>query len=82
MESSIYKWLLEQAPVIIVMGIGITWLAKKLTKSEQEKQDLAKEVVKSMTNWEAKATKLGEIDEKFKAETISLLNHIVNRLQK
>ncbi|PZR04732.1 MAG: hypothetical protein DI539_25370 [Flavobacterium psychrophilum] len=48
-------WLLQQAPVIVVMGIVIWWLAKRLEKAQDEKDVLSKDVVKLTTIWEEKA---------------------------
>lgn len=36
MEKDILSWLVDQAPVIVVLGIAIWWLAKRLEKKEAE----------------------------------------------
>ena len=60
MDSNIEigSWLLQQAPVIVVMGVVIWWLAKRLVKSEDEKDLLSKDVIKISTLWESKADKM------------------------
>ncbi|MEJ4088232.1 hypothetical protein [Galbibacter orientalis] len=48
----IWQWLIQQAPVVVVMGIAIYYLAKKLTKAEDEKDTLAKDVIRLTAIWE------------------------------
>jgi hypothetical protein len=74
--NDISSWLLEQAPVIIVMGVVIWWLAKQLMAISKQKDLLAKEVIKITTLWEIKADKIGVKDKEFKKEVIELLNKI------
>jgi hypothetical protein len=79
MNECISSWLLDQAPVIVVMGVVIWWLAKRLTKAEDEKKELAANVIKLTTLWEAKTIELttdDEISKEFRKETISLLKEI------
>lgn len=40
MQEEILKWLVSQAPVVVVMGIVIWALFKKLEKSEEEVKEL------------------------------------------
>jgi hypothetical protein len=54
-EASILQWLLQQAPVIGVMGLVIWWLAARFTKKDTELQDLSKEVMRLVALWEAKS---------------------------
>ncbi len=70
------KWLLEQAPVVSLMGIVIFWLQRRLVKAEDEKDKLSKDVIKLTTMWESKATSLGEDDKDFKERVIAILNEI------
>ena len=74
--AEIGKWLLEQAPVIVLMGVVIFWLAKKLNKSEKEKDDLAKEVIKLATLWEEKSDKMEEGVDKTKEQILEFLRDI------
>ena len=79
MNEGLIGWLMDQAPVIAVMGVVIWWLAKRLTKAEDEKDKLASSVIKLTTLWEAKATELGTDDEsskEFRKEAIDLLKAI------
>jgi len=76
MENGMLNWLLEQAPVIVVMGVAIWWLAKRLVKSEDEKDNLANSVIKLTTLWEAKASELGEDDKHFKEDVLFSLKEI------
>ena len=69
-------WLLEQAPVIVLMGVVIWWLAKRLIKSQSEKDELAKDVIKVATLWEEKSEKLEENSTKTKEQILELLRDI------
>lgn len=83
MNEGISGWLFDQAPVIIVMGICIYWLAKKLTKAESEKDKLSSSVIKLTALWETKATDLSQESEdakKFRREAIQLLKSIKKTL--
>jgi len=75
-------WLLEQAPVIVVMGVVIWWLAKRLVKSESCKDEMAKDVIKITTLWESKANKMSDSDDSTKHEIITLLHEIRALLHK
>ena len=78
--ANIGGWLLEQAPVIVVMGVVIWWLAKRLVKSESEKDEMSKEVIKITTLWELKANKMDEEDKTTKKEILTLLQKIKSSL--
>jgi len=69
-------WLLEQAPVIVLMGVVIVWLARKLSKSEKEKDELSKDVIKLATLWEEKSDKLDEHADKSKEQILEFLRDI------
>lgn len=58
------NWLIQQAPVVVVMGAAIWWLAKKLNKAESDKDELAKEVIKLTALWEEKSDKIDAKNEK------------------
>lgn len=66
-DSGISNWLLQQAPVVIVMGVIIWWLAKRYEKSESDKSELAKEVIKLTVAYEAKFDSEKERDAEMKA---------------
>lgn len=54
MDVNIAQWLVEQAGLVVVMGVVIYWLAKRYEKVENEKGELAKEVIKLLVNVENK----------------------------
>lgn len=79
MNEGIMTWLFDQAPVIIVMGVAIWWLSKRLAKAETEKDKLSNNVIKLTTLWETKATELGKEtdgEKSFRKEAIDLLKEI------
>lgn len=76
MNETVSSWLFEQAPVIVVMGIVIWWLARRLTKAEDAKDELYNNVIKLTTLWESKASELGEDDKEFKEKVLEGLNEI------
>lgn len=75
MENTALTWLLQQAPVIAVMGIIIWWLAARFTKKDNELQELSKEVMKLVALWEAKADALASERTKF----ADLLNRLLDQ---
>lgn len=77
---NIGAWLLEQAPVIVVMGVVIWWLAKRLVKSESDKDEMSKDVIKITTLWEMKANKMDEDEKTTKKEILILLQEIKTSL--
>ncbi len=64
LSLDILDWLLQQAPVVIVMGAAIYWLAKKLNKSHKDKDELAKDVIKLTSLWEEKSDKIEDRNDK------------------
>jgi|TARA_R110000851_G_scaffold196444_1_gene347334 translation initiation factor 2B subunit (eIF-2B alpha/beta/delta family) len=83
LSLELFEWLIQQAPVVVVMGAAIFWLAKKLTKSEEDKDSLAKDVIKLTTLWEEKSDKIEERndeqrmrDDKVDDKIIELLHDI------
>ncbi|MGQ2984863.1 hypothetical protein [Flavobacterium sp.] len=70
--TEVTTWLLQQAPVVAVMGIVIYWLAKRLEKAQDDKDTLSKDVVKITALWEEKYQKESNKDEKI----IELLTEI------
>jgi hypothetical protein len=82
-DVNIINWLLQQAPVVVVMGAAIYWLANRLKKAENDKDELAKDVIKLTTLWEeksdkldVKSEKLGEENTKVNEEILVLLREI------
>lgn len=74
--TNIWEWLIQQAPVIVVMGIVIYWLSKRLVRAEDQKDELSKEVIKLTTIWEEKGKSLGEEDRYTKQEILTILQEI------
>jgi len=70
--TEITTWLLQQAPVVAVMGVVIYWLAKRLEKAQDDKDLLSKDVVKLTTIWEEKYQNESNKEEKI----ITLLTEI------
>ncbi len=79
--EEIVKWLFDQAPVIVVMGVVIWWLQRRLIKAENEKDKLSQDVIKLTTLWESKASALSEGDKDLKEKIIDLLNEIKGMLK-
>lgn len=53
-QTELWTWLIQQAPVVVVMGVVIYWLSTRLTKAQDEKDILSRDVVKLTTIWEEK----------------------------
>lgn len=66
-NSDLSSWLIQQAPVVVVMGVVVYWLAKRYEKAEQDKSDLAKEVIKLTVAYETKLDNDKEKDAEIKA---------------
>lgn len=47
----IWTWLIQQSPVIVVMGVVIYWLAKKYTKKDEQLETLAKDFIQLSVKW-------------------------------
>lgn len=50
-ESTIWQWLIEQAPVVLVLGIVIYWLAKRYTEKDKQLETLAKDFIQLSVKW-------------------------------
>lgn len=81
-EMDMVGWLVQQAPVVVVMGAAIYWLAKKLNKAENDKDEMAKEVIKLTALWEEKNDKVDakneKNDEKYEKVTEQILELLRN----
>ena len=75
------KWIFEQLGTIIVMGVAIFWLSKRLVKAE-DKDKLSQDVIKLTTLWESKANNLSEGDKEFKEKILTLLIEIKGSIHK
>lgn len=47
----IWTWLIQQSPVIVVMGVVIWWLAKKYTDKDRQLETLAKDFIQLSVKW-------------------------------
>jgi hypothetical protein len=65
-------WLLEQTPVMVVMGLVIYWLQNRLKTVEDKKEELTKDFTASLNALESLHKKLGE-DGKEDATTKQLM---------
>lgn len=65
-DSGLTSWLVEQAGTIVVMGVVIWWLAKRYEKAENDKTELAKEVIKLTVAYETKLDSDKEKDAEIK----------------
>lgn len=89
MESDILKWLFEQIPVVVAMGLWIFFLImtnRRLLKEacvlNEKKDALAADIVKLTTLWEAKASGLGAENTERHREIIQLLRDIKGIVEK
>lgn len=76
-------WLLKQAPIVVIMGVVIYWLAKRLVKEQDSKDELAKEVVKLATLWESKVTQSKmdeEKDRELRLDNIRILKQLNDKI--
>jgi hypothetical protein len=78
LDANIGSWLIEQAGLVVVMGVVIWWLAKRYEKVEDEKGELAKEVIKLMVNVENKM----DGDKNENGEIKAMLHKIIDLVQK
>lgn len=76
--TGIMDWLISQGASVTIMGIIIWWLVKKYEKVDNEKSELAKDIIKLTTLYETKT----EFDRQANAEIRSLLSEIRDNLIK
>lgn len=76
----ILPWLLEQAPVVVVLGVIIWWLNKKLSKVEKERDDISREAIKLATLWEKKTEQMEGAEDELKRQILRSLDEIKNAL--
>tara|TARA_R110000796_G_scaffold58413_5_gene134898 strand:- start:5790 stop:6083 length:294 start_codon:yes stop_codon:yes gene_type:complete len=81
LTPDLLTWLIQQAPVVVVMGLAIYWLTKKLNKAESDKDELAKDVIKLTTLWEEKSDKLDVKNEKTDERNLKLTEQILDLLR-
>ena len=74
--DAVLTWLLQQAPVVVVMGIVIWWLAKQLLVKDKLVSELSREVIKLTTLWEEKSEQLSDNTSVGYLEIIRILKEI------
>jgi hypothetical protein len=74
--DSLLTWLLQQAPVVVVMGVVIWWLAKQLLAKDKLVSELSKEVIKLTTLWEEKSEQLSDNTSEGYEEVLRVLKEI------
>jgi hypothetical protein len=80
-SPDLLNWLVQQAPVVVVMGAAIWWLAKKLTKAEDDKDELAKDVIKLTALWQEKSDKIDQKSEKNNDKNLLVNEQIIEMLR-
>lgn len=51
-EMSVLKYLLQQAPIVVFMGVVIWWLAKRYEKKDQQCEKLSIDIISLASHWE------------------------------
>lgn len=74
--QQISTWLLQQTPVIIVMGIVIYFLYKAYVKKQEAYDNLVEKVVKIATLYESKIEERDNIKSKEEEILITMLSQI------
>ena len=75
--ASMIEWLFSQGTAVTIMGIIIWWLVKRYERVDNEKNELAKDVIKLTTLYESKT----EFDRQNNAEIKALLTQIRDGLR-
>lgn len=76
-NSGLSAWLVEQVPVIVVMGVVIWWLARKLDKVEGQRNGLSESFMKLTTLYESRVNKNDELSE----DIIKKLDEIIGLIK-
>jgi len=76
-DPGISNWLVEQMPVVVVMGIIIWWLARRLEKIEEQKSVLAESMIKLTTLYESKL----DMHDSTAKDTKEKLDEIINLIK-
>jgi len=74
--TELTTWLLQQAPVVVVMGVVIWWLAKQLLAKDKIVTELSKEVIKLTTLWEEKSEQLSDNTSEGYEEVLRIIKEI------
>lgn len=76
-SSGMVEWLFSQGTSHVIMGIIIYWLSQRYVKVEDQKSELAKDIIKLTTLYESKT----EFDRQNNTEIKALLAEIRDRLK-
>lgn len=80
LNINIGEWLLQQSPVIIVMGVVIYWLAKQLLKKETQLEQVSEKAIQLATKWEEKAEYIGDKNKESHEEIMATQGIITQEL--
>lgn len=47
----LWQWVIQQAPVIVVMGVVIWWLSKRYSDKDKQLESLAKDFIQLSVKW-------------------------------
>ena len=73
------NWLLQQAPVIVVMGIAIWWLVRQLAKKDKQLLQVSKSAIELATKYETKCEYLSGKNKESHQEIMTLLKEKSNK---
>lgn len=77
-DPGVVNWLLQQSPTFVIMGVIIYYLAKKLEKVENQRDDMAKDMIKLTTLYDEKVNRNDETDNKILEKIDRITNLIEN----
>lgn len=76
-DPGMISWLTQQGPSVVIFGVMVWWLARRLEKVEAERNNLAESLIKLTAMYEAKVDKNDGSDK----EIIEKLGEILNILK-
>jgi hypothetical protein len=76
MEQNALQWLFQQTPTIVLLGFALYWMAKRYTKSEDEKSKLAQDVIKITVLWETKYNQDSDNDKEIKSLLLEIRDNL------
>lgn len=77
MESEFFwKWLIEQLPVVVVMGVVLYFLFKMYREKDEQVAILSQKTIELATLWERRSDE--QDDAQFKKEVLECLNDLKN----
>lgn len=79
MEDSLIHYLIQQGPVIVLMGLALYWVIKRLEKKEIEMNDMSKEFIKVISDYQTIANRDLETDREIR-EILKEIRDYVRRV--